>query len=56
MMAADCGKSSHMEMSIREAKTRFCEAIAAVMRGERVAITRDGLAVAELPQVTTAKQ
>jgi len=37
-----------MEMSIREARTRFSEAIAAVMRGERVVITRDGQAVAEM--------
>jgi prevent-host-death family protein len=37
-----------MEMSIREAKARFSEAIAAVMRGERVVITDDGKPVAQL--------
>ena len=37
-----------MEMSIREAKARFSEAIAAAMRGERVVITRHGRAVVEL--------
>ncbi len=39
---------SNMEMSIREAQARFSEAIAAVMRGERVVITSDGKPVAEL--------
>jgi prevent-host-death family protein len=37
-----------MEMTIREAKARFSEAIAAVMRGERVVITSDGAPVAEI--------
>ncbi|MBY0618943.1 type II toxin-antitoxin system Phd/YefM family antitoxin [Sphingomonas ursincola] len=37
-----------MELSIREAKARFSEAIAAAMRGERVVITRHGRAVVEL--------
>lgn len=42
-----------MEMSIREAKARFSEAIAAVMRGEKVLITDDGAPVAEMspPQI-----
>jgi prevent-host-death family protein len=44
-----------MEMSIREAKARFSEAIAAAMRGERVIITRHGRAVVELT-ATTGKQ
>lgn len=37
-----------MEMSIREAQARFAEAMAAVMRGEKVVITDDGKPVAEL--------
>lgn len=37
-----------MELTIREAQARFSEAIAAVMRGERVVITSDGRPVAEL--------
>lgn len=37
-----------MHMSIRDAKARFSEAIAAAMRGERVVITRHGQPVAEL--------
>jgi antitoxin (DNA-binding transcriptional repressor) of toxin-antitoxin stability system len=37
-----------MEMSIREAKARFSEAIDAVMRGEKVVITDDGKPVAEM--------
>jgi antitoxin (DNA-binding transcriptional repressor) of toxin-antitoxin stability system len=45
-----------MEMSIREAKARFSEAIAAVMRGERVVITNDGMPVAEMnPPTSIAK-
>lgn len=45
-----------MEMSIREAKARFAEAIAAVTRGERVVITNDGKPVAELkPPETVGK-
>jgi antitoxin (DNA-binding transcriptional repressor) of toxin-antitoxin stability system len=41
-----------VELSIREAKARFSEAIAAVARGERVTITKYGQPVAEigLPQ------
>lgn len=41
-----------MHMSIREAKARFSEAIAAAMRGERVVITRHGRAVVELTAAT----
>jgi antitoxin (DNA-binding transcriptional repressor) of toxin-antitoxin stability system len=37
-----------MEMSIREAKARFSEAIAAVERGESVLVTKHGRPVAEL--------
>lgn len=37
-----------MEMSIREAKARFSEAIAAVMRGEHVVITENGAPIAQL--------
>ena len=37
-----------MELSIREAKARFSEAIAAVARGERVTITKYGQPVAEI--------
>lgn len=44
-----------MQMSIREAKARFSEAIAAAMRGERVIITRHGRAVVELTS-TSARQ
>ena len=39
-----------MEMSIREAKARFSEAIAAVERGESVVVTKHGRPVAELCQ------
>lgn len=39
-----------MEMSIREAKARFSEAIAAVERGESVIVTKYGRPVAELSQ------
>ncbi|WP_373488242.1 type II toxin-antitoxin system Phd/YefM family antitoxin [Blastomonas sp.] len=35
-------------MSIRDAKARFSEAIAAAVRGERVVITRYGRPVAEI--------
>ena len=41
-------KDSMMEMSIREAKARFSEAIAAAERGESIAITRHGRAVAKI--------
>lgn len=37
-----------MHISIRDAKARFSEAIAAAMRGERVVITRYGQPVAEI--------
>ncbi len=37
-----------MEVSIREAKTRLCELVAAARRGERVIITRNGRPTAEL--------
>jgi antitoxin (DNA-binding transcriptional repressor) of toxin-antitoxin stability system len=39
-----------VELSIREAKARFSEAIAAVARGERVTITKYGQPVAEIGQ------
>jgi antitoxin (DNA-binding transcriptional repressor) of toxin-antitoxin stability system len=39
-----------VELSIREAKARFSEAIAAVARGERVTITKYGQPVAEINQ------
>lgn len=37
-----------MEMSIREAKAKFSEAIAAAERGETVTITKNGKAVVDL--------
>ncbi|MCH4892023.1 type II toxin-antitoxin system prevent-host-death family antitoxin [Sphingomonas sp. SFZ2018-12] len=37
-----------MKLSIREARARFSEAIAAAERGERVVITRHGKPVVEL--------
>ena len=37
-----------MEMSIREAKAKFSEAIAAAIRGESVVITRFGKPVAQI--------
>ena len=44
-----------MKMSVREARAQFAAAISAAERGERVLITRNGQAVAELgppsPQV-----
>ena len=42
-----------MYISIRDAKARFSEAIAAANRGERVVITRYGLPVAELSAPST---
>jgi antitoxin (DNA-binding transcriptional repressor) of toxin-antitoxin stability system len=39
-----------MEMSIREAKARFSEAIAAVERGEAVLVTKHGKPVAQIAQ------
>jgi len=44
-----------MELSIREAKARFSEAIAAAIRGERVVITRHGRAVVELTSATAKR-
>lgn len=37
-----------MEMSVREARAGFAAALAAAARGERVTITKNGKAVAEL--------
>lgn len=37
-----------MKMSVREARAQFAAAISAAERGERVVITRNGHAVAEL--------
>lgn len=37
-----------MKMSVREARAQFAAAIASAERGERVTITRNGKAVAEL--------
>ena len=37
-----------MEMSIREAKAKFSEAIAAALRGESIVITRFGKPVAQI--------
>lgn len=37
-----------MRMSVREARAQFAAAIAAAERGERVTITKNGIAVAEL--------
>ncbi|HEX8381978.1 MAG TPA: type II toxin-antitoxin system prevent-host-death family antitoxin [Sphingomonas sp.] len=37
-----------MKMSVRDARAQFAAAIAAAERGERVLITRNGQAVAEL--------
>lgn len=37
-----------MEMSVREAKARFSEAIAAAERGETVLVTKYGRAVAQI--------
>ncbi len=45
-----------MEMSIREAKARFSEAIAAVERGESVLVTKHGRPVAELSQPRSKKK
>ena len=45
-----------MEMSIREAKARFSEAIAAAERGESITITKHGRAVAQIsPPAAPAK-
>jgi prevent-host-death family protein len=37
-----------MEMSVREARAQFAHALAAAERGEKVTITKNGKAVAEL--------
>jgi prevent-host-death family protein len=37
-----------MELSIREAKTRFAEAVDAAARGERVVVTKDGRPFVEM--------
>ena len=37
-----------MEMSIREARARFSEAVAAAERGESITVTRRGRAVAQI--------
>ena len=37
-----------MEMSVREARAQFARALAAAEKGERVTITKNGKAVAEL--------
>ena len=42
-----------MEMSVREARAQFAAALAAAGRGERVTITRNGKAVAELGPPST---
>ncbi len=44
-----------MEMSIREAKAKFSEAIAAASRGERVIVTKYGREVAEIKAITERK-
>lgn len=44
-----------MHISIRDAKARFSETIAAAMRGERVIITRYGQPVAELSAPTSGQ-
>ena len=44
-----------MEMSVREARAQFARALAAVERGERVTITKHGVAVAELGPAPTGK-
>ena len=44
-----------MEMSIREAKARFSEAIAAVERGESVLVTKHGKPVAQIAQPPVKK-
>ena len=44
-----------MEMSVREARAQFAAALAAVERGERVTITKNGKPVAELVAPTVKK-
>lgn len=43
-----------MEMSVREARAHFADALAAAERGERITITKNGKAVAELGPPTPA--
>lgn len=46
-----------MEMSVREARAHFAHALAAAERGERVTITKNGKAIAELgPPVARKNQ
>lgn len=45
-----------MEMSIREAKARFSEAIAAVESGESVLVTKHGKPVAQISQPPAARR
>jgi prevent-host-death family protein len=44
-----------MQLSIREAKARFSEVIAAAQSGERVIVTKYGKEVAEIMSVTPRK-
>ena len=44
-----------MEMSVREARAQFATALAAAERGERVTITKNGKAVAEIGPPTAKK-
>jgi prevent-host-death family protein len=45
-----------MEMSIREAKAKFSEAIAAAARGERVVVTKYGKEIAEIKGIAPPKR
>ena len=45
-----------MEMSVREAKARFSEAIAAAERGETISVTKFGKIVAEIAPPKAAKR
>lgn len=45
-----------MEMSIREAKAKLSQAIAAVERGESVVVTKFGRPVAEISQIKPKKK
>lgn len=45
-----------MEMSVREARAQFAAALSAAERGERVTITKNGKAVAELGPPTTHRK
>ncbi|HEX8420718.1 MAG TPA: type II toxin-antitoxin system prevent-host-death family antitoxin [Sphingomonas sp.] len=44
-----------MELSVREARAQFATALAAAERGERVTITKNGKAVAEIGPPTVKK-